>query len=318
MNGAVLRAEQDRGGSAARGRLNLAAGCVADCGRDRPGVGPDGRARDQEGRRRLNPESGKSARVVQEPSLVSGAIAAGGALIDPLTTRRFIGRFASVVRPARAVPSVLGELTGLELDVLRLVAEGPRTAMPIRNSAMDSIPNNVGLGLVGRRFRPDEYRVFGDVQGDQRGHPDYSRQGGALDHFPLRLPACIRSNAGPPLADERGKDQPEGQDDRGHHHVPDHPRELSHHPRRANGITETDVGGLVNVRLVLTDAARRRLPPHHPGGGSGRGLRPEEDKLPFVRKVKTIVSNGRRFLLADPGSADKSGLPVQGRQVMTL
>jgi DNA-binding NarL/FixJ family response regulator len=52
------------------------------------------------------------------------AIAAGGALIDPLTTRRLIGRFASAVRPARAVPSVLSELTGRELDVLRLVAEG--------------------------------------------------------------------------------------------------------------------------------------------------------------------------------------------------
>jgi len=52
------------------------------------------------------------------------AIAAGGALIDPLTTRRLIGRFASAVRPARAVPSALSELTGRELDVLRLVAEG--------------------------------------------------------------------------------------------------------------------------------------------------------------------------------------------------
>ncbi|HME64108.1 MAG TPA: response regulator transcription factor [Streptosporangiaceae bacterium] len=52
------------------------------------------------------------------------AIAAGGALIDPLTTRRLIGRFASAVRPARAVPSILSELTGRELDVLRLVAEG--------------------------------------------------------------------------------------------------------------------------------------------------------------------------------------------------
>jgi DNA-binding NarL/FixJ family response regulator len=52
------------------------------------------------------------------------AIAAGGALIDPLTTRRLIGRFTSAVRPARAVPSTLSELTGRELDVLRLVAEG--------------------------------------------------------------------------------------------------------------------------------------------------------------------------------------------------
>jgi DNA-binding NarL/FixJ family response regulator len=30
----------------------------------------------------------------------------------------------SAVRPARAVPSILSELTGRELDVLRLVAEG--------------------------------------------------------------------------------------------------------------------------------------------------------------------------------------------------
>jgi DNA-binding NarL/FixJ family response regulator len=52
------------------------------------------------------------------------AIAAGGALIDPLTTRRLIGRFTSAVRPAREVPSVLSALTGRELDVLRLVAEG--------------------------------------------------------------------------------------------------------------------------------------------------------------------------------------------------
>jgi DNA-binding NarL/FixJ family response regulator len=52
------------------------------------------------------------------------AIAAGGALIDPLTTRRLIGRFTSAVRPARAVPSILSALTGRELDVLRLVAEG--------------------------------------------------------------------------------------------------------------------------------------------------------------------------------------------------
>jgi DNA-binding NarL/FixJ family response regulator len=52
------------------------------------------------------------------------AIAAGGALIDPLTTRRLIGRFASAVRPARAVPSILSGLTARELDVLRLVAEG--------------------------------------------------------------------------------------------------------------------------------------------------------------------------------------------------
>ena len=32
------------------------------------------------------------------------AIAAGGALIDPATTRRLIGRFASAVRPTRVVP----------------------------------------------------------------------------------------------------------------------------------------------------------------------------------------------------------------------
>ena len=51
-------------------------------------------------------------------------LAAGGALIDPLTTRRLIGRFTSAVRPAREVPSVLSALTGRELDVFRLVAEG--------------------------------------------------------------------------------------------------------------------------------------------------------------------------------------------------
>jgi DNA-binding NarL/FixJ family response regulator len=61
-----------------------------------------------------------------QSQLVAGvrAVAAGGALIDPLTTRRLIGRFTSAVRPARAVPASLGELTSRELDVLRLVADG--------------------------------------------------------------------------------------------------------------------------------------------------------------------------------------------------
>jgi hypothetical protein len=54
------------------------------------------------------------------------------------------------------------------------------------------------------------------------------------------------NSAGPPLADERGKGQPERQDDRGHHHVPDYLRELGHHLWRADGIAEADVHGLVN------------------------------------------------------------------------
>jgi DNA-binding NarL/FixJ family response regulator len=53
-----------------------------------------------------------------------------GALIDPLTTRRLIGRFTRALQPARAVPSVLSELTDRELDVHRLVAEGLDTSWP--------------------------------------------------------------------------------------------------------------------------------------------------------------------------------------------
>jgi DNA-binding NarL/FixJ family response regulator len=52
------------------------------------------------------------------------SIAAGNALIDPVITRRLIGRFAHAVRPPTAQPDQLKELTSREHDVLRLVARG--------------------------------------------------------------------------------------------------------------------------------------------------------------------------------------------------
>jgi DNA-binding NarL/FixJ family response regulator len=52
------------------------------------------------------------------------SIAAGNALIDPVITRRLIGRFAHAVRPPSLQPDQLRELTARELDVLRLVARG--------------------------------------------------------------------------------------------------------------------------------------------------------------------------------------------------
>ncbi len=52
------------------------------------------------------------------------SIAAGNALIDPVITRRLIGRFAHAVRPPALQPDRLKGLTTRELDVLRLVARG--------------------------------------------------------------------------------------------------------------------------------------------------------------------------------------------------
>jgi DNA-binding NarL/FixJ family response regulator len=52
------------------------------------------------------------------------SIAAGNALIDPVITRRLIGRFAHAVRPPMLQPQQLKGLTSRELDVLRLVARG--------------------------------------------------------------------------------------------------------------------------------------------------------------------------------------------------
>jgi DNA-binding NarL/FixJ family response regulator len=52
-------------------------------------------------------------------------VAAGDALLAPSITRRLIGHFTSAARPDSAdVPERLRELTGRELEVLRLVAEG--------------------------------------------------------------------------------------------------------------------------------------------------------------------------------------------------
>jgi DNA-binding NarL/FixJ family response regulator len=52
------------------------------------------------------------------------SIASGNALIDPVITRRLIGRFAHAVRPPALQPDQLKGLTTRELDVLRLVARG--------------------------------------------------------------------------------------------------------------------------------------------------------------------------------------------------
>jgi DNA-binding NarL/FixJ family response regulator len=52
------------------------------------------------------------------------SIASGNALIDPVITRRLIGRFAHAVRPPALQPDQLKALTTRELDVLRLVARG--------------------------------------------------------------------------------------------------------------------------------------------------------------------------------------------------
>jgi DNA-binding NarL/FixJ family response regulator len=52
------------------------------------------------------------------------SIADGNALIDPVITRRLIGRFAHAVRPPALQPDQLKALTTRELDVLRLVARG--------------------------------------------------------------------------------------------------------------------------------------------------------------------------------------------------
>jgi DNA-binding NarL/FixJ family response regulator len=51
--------------------------------------------------------------------------AAGDAMLAPSVTRRLVDRFARVARPAGdGVPDELAELSGRELDVLRLVARG--------------------------------------------------------------------------------------------------------------------------------------------------------------------------------------------------
>jgi DNA-binding NarL/FixJ family response regulator len=56
-------------------------------------------------------------------------VAAGEALLAPSITRRLIGQFTRAARPpAGGVPARLAELTGRELEVLRLVAEGRSNA----------------------------------------------------------------------------------------------------------------------------------------------------------------------------------------------
>jgi DNA-binding NarL/FixJ family response regulator len=51
-------------------------------------------------------------------------VAAGNALVEPVITRRLIGRFALAMRPPAVQPEQLKDLTAPELDVLRLVASG--------------------------------------------------------------------------------------------------------------------------------------------------------------------------------------------------
>jgi DNA-binding NarL/FixJ family response regulator len=51
-------------------------------------------------------------------------VAAGDALLAPVVTRRLIERFVALPSPRRADPGVLGELSGREGEVLRLIARG--------------------------------------------------------------------------------------------------------------------------------------------------------------------------------------------------
>jgi DNA-binding NarL/FixJ family response regulator len=51
-------------------------------------------------------------------------VAAGDALLAPSVTRRLIERFVSLPGPSRADPTVLGDLSAREAEVLRLVARG--------------------------------------------------------------------------------------------------------------------------------------------------------------------------------------------------
>ncbi len=51
-------------------------------------------------------------------------VAAGDALLAPVVTRRLIERFVALPAPRRADPGVLGELSGREGEVLRLIARG--------------------------------------------------------------------------------------------------------------------------------------------------------------------------------------------------
>jgi DNA-binding NarL/FixJ family response regulator len=103
------------------------------------------------------------------------AVAAGGALIDPLTTRRLIGRFTSAVRPARAVPPILGELTGRELDVLRLVAEGLSNAEIAERLVVEESTVKTHMGP-----HPDQAEPAGPGAGSRPGLRDRVRPGRAL------------------------------------------------------------------------------------------------------------------------------------------
>jgi len=65
-------------------------------------------------------------------------VAAGEALLSPAVTRRVIARFTRLARPTR--PAELDTLTARELDVLRLVAEGCRTAKSGRGCSSETGP----------------------------------------------------------------------------------------------------------------------------------------------------------------------------------
>jgi DNA-binding NarL/FixJ family response regulator len=70
--------------------------------------------------------SGFLLKISPPEQLVDGvrAVAAGRGLLDPAVTLRVIRGFAALPEPARPRPRELDQLTGRELDVLRLVAEG--------------------------------------------------------------------------------------------------------------------------------------------------------------------------------------------------
>jgi DNA-binding NarL/FixJ family response regulator len=68
--------------------------------------------------------SGFLLKDVRPPELVEGirVVARGDALLAASVTRRLLDRFASVLPDGSTTPADLGELTGREVEVLRLVA----------------------------------------------------------------------------------------------------------------------------------------------------------------------------------------------------
>jgi DNA-binding NarL/FixJ family response regulator len=69
----------------------------------------------------------KSVRPRQLPDAVR-TVAEGEALLAPSVTRRLVEEFVRLPAPGQALPAALADLTGRELDVLRLIAGGKSNA----------------------------------------------------------------------------------------------------------------------------------------------------------------------------------------------